>query len=519
MAEVDFIAAIIRLASPFRQAPRVAMADTVNVEKTEKTEKTERKVEPTDQISVTKHRTRIGKRDIAYTVTCGTMVLKEEAEKEGKSEGEKARARVFFIAYSMDDVADKSKRPVTFSFNGGPGSSSVWLHFGILGPRRVDLDAEGRSSAPPGRLVANEFSLLDTSDLVFIDPVGTGFSRMVEGEKVKEYHEYKRDLESVGEFIRLWVSRYGRWASPKFLIGESYGTTRASGLAGHLLERYGMYLNGVMLVSCALDFAVLRFDPANDLPPILFLPTYAATAWYHKRLPPDLQKKPLRKLLDEVEAFAAGEYASALFLGARLPAKARKELVQRLARYTGLSPEYIERTDLRIEIFRFCKELLRDEGRTVGRLDSRYTGVDRDSAGEEFEFDPAMAEIFGPYAAAANDYVRNDLRFEADIPYEVIKPLYMDWGWKDYANRYASVGETLRKAMSMNPRMRVLVASGYLDFATPHFAADYSLDHLGLAPELRKNISVTYYEAGHMMYAHRPSLAKLATELRRFVAG
>ena len=495
------------------------MAET-SEKKTETADKpAERLPEPADQISVTRHRTRIGKRDIAYTVTCGTMVLREFAEKDGKSEGEKARARVFFIAYAVDDVPNKAKRPVTFSFNGGPGSSSVWLHFGVLGPRRVDLDAEGFASAPPGRLVDNEFSLLDTSDLVFIDPVGTGFSRMVEGEKVKEYHEYKRDLESVGEFIRLWVSRYGRWASPKFLIGESYGTTRASGLAGHLLERYGMYLNGVMLVSCALDFAVLRFDPANDLPPILFLPTYAATAWYHKRLAADLQKKALRKLLDEVQAFAEGDYAAALFQGGRLPAKARRDIVQRVARYTGLTPEYVDRTDLRIEIFRFCKELLRDEGRTVGRLDSRYTGVDRDSAGEQFEFDPAMAEIFGPYAAAANDYVRNDLRFESDTPYEVIRPLYVDWGWKDYANRYAAVGETLRKAMSMNPRMRVLVASGYFDFATPHFAADYSLDHLGLAPELRRNISVTYYEAGHMMYAHRPSLAKLATELRRFVAG
>ena len=489
---------------------------------TEKADKADRpadrKAEAADQISITRHRTRIGKRDLAYTVTCGTIVLREEAEKEGKSEGEKARAKVFFIAYTLDEAQDKSKRPVTFSFNGGPGSSSVWLHFGVLGPRRVELDTEGRAAPPPGRLVANEFSLLDVSDLVFIDPVGTGFSRMVEGEKVKEYHEYKRDLESVGEFIRLWVSRYGRWASPKFLIGESYGTTRASGLAGHLLERYGMYLNGVMLVSCALDFAVLRFDPANDLPPILFLPTYAATAWYHKRLPADLQKKPLRRLLDEVEAFAAGEYASALFQGARLPAKARKGIVQRLARYTGLSPEYIDRTDLRIEIFRFCKELLRDEHRTVGRLDSRYTGVDRDSAGEEFEFDPAMVEIFGAYAAAANDYVRGDLKFEADIPYEVIRPFYVDWGWKDYANRYAAVGETLRKAMSMNPHMRVLVASGYFDFATPHFAADFSIDHLGLAPALRKNITASYYEAGHMMYVHRPSLEKLAAELRKFVA-
>lgn len=477
----------------------------------------EKKPDPTDQITVTRHRTKIGKRAIAYTVTCGTMVMREESEKEGKSEGEKARAKVFFIAYSLDDVADKGKRPVTFSFNGGPGSSSVWLHLGVLGPKRVALDDEGYAPPPPGRLVANEHSLLDVSDLVFIDPVGTGFSRMVEGEKVKEYHDYRRDLESVGEFIRLYCSRYARWPSPKYLIGESYGTTRASGLAGHLLERYGMYLNGVMLVSCALDFQVLRFDPANDLPHILFLPTYAATAWYHKRLGADLQKKPLRKLLDEVEAFAAGEYANALFQGARLAAKEHGRIVAKVARYTGLATEYVERTELRIDNLRFCKELLRDEGRTLGRLDSRYTGFDRDSAGEKFEFDPAYAQIMGSYASAMNDYVRTELKFEADIPYEVIKALHMTWGWNDFSNRYATVGETLRKAMSMNPKMRVMVASGYYDFATPHFAADYSLDHLSLAAELRKNIEVSYYEAGHMMYVHKPSLAKLAAELRKFV--
>jgi len=500
---------------------------TESVEKVSSTIEKRERPEPADQISITHHRAKIGRKQIAYTVTCGTLVMKEEAEKEGKSEGEKARAKVFFIAYTLDpglttagagSAADVA-RPVTFSFNGGPGSSSVWLHLGILGPRRVQLDDEGYAPAPPGRLVANEFSLLDVSDLVFIDPVGTGFSRMVEGETVKEYHEYKRDLESVGAFIRLWISRYGRWASPKYLIGESYGTTRASGLSGHLLERYGMYLNGVMLISCALDFQVLRFDHRNDLPNILFLPTYAAAAWFHKRLPPDLAKKPLRKVLDEVEAFAAGDYAQALFHGARLPAKERKEIVAKLARYTGLSREYVERTDLRIEIFRFCKELQRDEGRTVGRLDARYTGVDRDSAGEHFEFDPGMAQIYGSYAAAMNDYVRRDLRFEADLPYEVIRPFYLEWGWKDFSNRFASVGETLRKAMSMNPQMRVLVASGYFDFATPHFAADFSIDHLGLAPELRKNVSVSYYEAGHMMYVHKPSLAKLAAELRAFVAG
>jgi carboxypeptidase C (cathepsin A) len=494
------------------------MAETEEkvVEK-EKTEKRERP-EPADQISVTRHRMKVGKREIAYTATCGTVVLREEMEKEGKHEGEKARAKVFFIAYTLDEVRDRGARPVTFSFNGGPGSSSVWLHLGVLGPRRVALDDEGRASEPPGRLVANEFSLLAESDLVFIDPVGTGYSRLVEGESIKEYREYKRDLESVGEFIRLWTTRYGRWASPKYLIGESYGTTRASGLSLHLLQRYGMYLNGVMLVSVALDFQVLRFDPANDVPPVIFLPTYCATAWYHKRLPPDLQRKPLRKVLDEVEAFASGEYAAALFQGSRLDPKARASVARKLARYTGLSPEYIERTDLRVEIFRFCKELLRDEHRTTGRLDSRFTGRDRDAAGEEFEFDPAMVEIFGAYAAAMNDYTRTELKFEADLPYEVIKAFYADWGWKDYANRYAPVGDQLRQAMAMNPRMRVLVANGYFDLATPHFGSDYTVAHLALPPEIRENISISYYEAGHMMYIHRPSLAKLAAELRRFVS-
>jgi carboxypeptidase C (cathepsin A) len=280
-----------------------------------------------------------------------------------------------------------------------------------------------------------------------------------------------------------------------------------------------MYLNGVMLVSCALDFQVLRFDHANDLPPVVFLPTYAATAWYHKRLAADLQKRPLRKLLDEVEAFAASEYAHALFMGAGMAPKDRKAVVAKLARYTGLSPEYVERTDLRIEIFRFCKELLRDKGRTVGRLDSRFTGRDRDSAGAVFDFDPAMSEIYGAYAASMNDYVRTDLRFEADPPYEASTRLHLDLGGKDYANRCASVSDTLRMDMSKNPHMRVLVASGYYDFATPHYGADYSISHFGLAPELRKNVSVTYYEAGHMMYVHKPSLAKLAAELRNFVGG
>jgi carboxypeptidase C (cathepsin A) len=479
----------------------------------------EKKPEPADHLSITRHRAKIAGKEVAYTVTCGTMVMREEAQKEGKSEGEKARAEVFFIAYTLDDAPGKAQRPVTFSFNGGPGSSSVWLHLGLLGPKRVELDDEGVASPPPYRLVENDFSILPQTDLVFIDPVGTGYSRMIEGEKVKEYHDYKRDLESVGQFIRMYCSRYLRWSSPKYLIGESYGTTRASGLAGHLIERYGMYLNGVMLISVALDFQTFRFDTTNDLPPILFLPTYASTAWYHKKLAPELQKMKLRALLDEVEAFAAGEYAAALFQGAKLPEPERKKVAKTLARYTGLSVEYIERTDLRIEIFRFCKELLRGEHRTVGRLDSRYVGFDRDAAGEQFEFDPGFAAIYGAYAATMNDYVRGDLKFEKDLPYEILKGLYLEWGWGEFANRFASVGETLRKAMSMNPHMRVLVANGYFDFATPHFASDYTFNHLGVDPSLRKNITVSYYEAGHMMYVHKPSIERLAKELRAFVQG
>ena len=471
---------------------------------------------PADKLVVTRHRARLGGRDLDYTVTCGTIVMKEESEKDGKAESDKARASVFFVAYTLDG-AEPESRPVTFSFNGGPGSSSVWLHLGLLGPKRVELDDEGYAPSPPGRLVDNEHSLLDRSDLVFIDPVGTGFSRMVAGEKVAEFHEYKRDLESVGEFIRLYCSRYARWTSPKYLIGESYGTTRAAGLSGHLLERYGMYLNGLMLISCALDFTVLRFEPNNDLPPVLFLPTYAATAWHHGKLSPDLQAKPLRAVLDEAEAFAGGEYAAALFKGDTLGTAERSAIAAKVARYTGLSADYVERTNLRVQIHRFCKELLRAEGRTVGRLDSRFKGTDRDSAGEHFEFDPGFAQIYGAYAAAMNDYVRRTLKFEADAPYEVLKGLYLNWGWKDFANRYASVGETLRKALAMNPHMRVLVANGYYDFATPHFASDYTFDHMGIDPAVRGNFTVSYYEAGHMMYVHKPSLERLAKDLRDFV--
>lgn len=474
--------------------------------------------DPQETTSVTQHSATIDGQTLDYTVTAGTLVLKEEAEEEGKSEGEKPKATIFYVAYTLDDVEDAARRPLTFSFNGGPGSSSVWLHLGLLGPRRVQMaDEDGALPRPPFRLVDNEYSLLDKTDLVFIDPVSTGYSRAVPGEKPKEFHDFEKDIESVGEFIRLYTSRAGRWTSPKFLIGESYGTTRAAGLSGFLQERHGMYFNGLMLVSSILNFQTALFNPGNDLPYIFFLPTYAATAHYHGQLEEALQQKLLHEVLDEVEAFAMGDYTLALMKGAALPADEREEIVQKLARYTGLSTTYIERTDLRVEIMRFTKELLREQGLTVGRLDSRYAGVDRDSAGEKFEFDPSHAAILGPYTATLNDYVRVELQFESDLPYEILTDRVRPWSYEKFQNRYVDVADTMRKAMNMNPFLQVFVANGYYDLATPYLATEYTFNHLGLPPERQENISMSYYEAGHMMYLHLPSLAQLKSDLAGFV--
>lgn len=478
---------------------------------------------PRDNLVTSQHSCTIAGKVVPYTVTCGTIVLKEEAEKKGEkageAEGEKARATIFFIAYTRSDVKDLSQRPLTFSFNGGPGSSSVWLHLGLLGPRRVNMGDAGHLLPPPYRLVENEHSLLDVTDLVFIDPVSTGFSRPVPGEKASQFHGLKGDIESVGNFIRLYSTRFLRWTSPKFLIGESYGTTRAGGLSGYLQERHGMYLNGIILVSAILNFQTHNFHPGNDLPFITFLPTYAATAWYHHKLPSDLQKLPLRDLLDEVEEFAQGEYTLSLMKGGALPPAKRAQMIRKLARYTGLSADYIDRTDLRINIHRFTKELLRSEKKTVGRLDSRFTGIDRDSAGEQVDHDPSMSAIMGPYTATFYDYVRGELDFESDLPYEILHPeLWQKWSYSQHENRYVDVSETLRLAISMNPFLKVHVANGFYDLATPHFATEYTFNHLGLDPALRENISMSYYEAGHMMYAHQPSLKKLKKELAGFIS-
>ena len=471
-----------------------------------------------ERLVTTEHKLKLGKRTLEYTATCGTLVLREdEAGKDGERSADKPRAALFFVAYTLKNGRNGKPRPLTFSFNGGPGSSSVWLHLGLLGPQRVATDEMGNAPPPPYSLVDNEHTLLTASDLVFIDPIGTGHSRMAEGEKVAEYHDYQRDLDAVGDFIRLYLTRYGRWDSPKYLIGESYGTTRADGLSLHLQEKHDVFLNGVMLVSLAIDLQTLCFDHGNELPYALFLPTYAATAWYHQALVPELQKKPLREVIAQAEAFALGDYASALLQGSRLDDSTRDHVAGQVARYSGLTTEYVLRSDLRLGEFRYFKELLRHRGQTVGRLDSRFLGVDRDDAGEKPEDDAAMSNLLGAYASGINRVLKDTLKYEDDAPYVVHAPIWDKWTWKGFENKYVNIGATLRRAMHSNQHMRVYVASGYYDLATPHAAGDYTLSHLGLRGEQFRKISVSYFEAGHMMYIHGPSLARMAGELSAFV--
>jgi carboxypeptidase C (cathepsin A) len=468
-----------------------------------------------EAFSETQHTVTIGGDDIHYSATAGRIVLKEDDDTK--------KASFFFTAYTVDD-ADPASRPIVFAFNGGPGSSSVWLHLGILGPKRVALDDKGNLEMHPGGLIVNDQTLLTHADLVFIDPVSTGFTRAIEQDEEKSYHHFEKDIESVGAFVRMYLTRFNRWSSPKFLAGESYGTTRSAGLAGHLMSRYGIYLNGVILISSVLSFQTIALDTStytfhrgNDLPYVVYLPSYTATAWYHKQLDADLQDRELPELLAEVEAFAETDYLLALQQGDRLDAETRAAIASRLARYTGLSEPFIERSDLRIEKFHFMKELLRDQGLTVGRLDSRYRGVDRYDVGVMLEHDPSLDVWMGPYTATFNDYVRRELGYESDLVYEILNPKVWPWNYEKFQNAYVDVSETLRDAMTKNPGMRVYVASGYFDLATPYFATEHTIAHLGIEEMLRDNIDVSYFDAGHMMYVHKPSIDKLGPELRTFV--
>jgi carboxypeptidase C (cathepsin A) len=464
--------------------------------------------DPKDELSETTNFVTINGAEVKYRATAGTLVIKDE---EGKP-----HVSFFFVAYTSLDATNAAERPVTFSFNGGPGSSSVWLHMGVLGPRRVFLKEDGGLPPPPFHLVNNEYSLLDESDLVFIDPVSTGYTRTVPGEDAAKYHGVDQDLQSVGDFIRLYTTRYKRWDSPKFLIGESYGTTRAAGLSGYLEDRFGMYLNGIALVSSVLDFSTISFNAGNDLPYILYLPTETAIAWFHKKLPPDLQADR-KKALRESEQYALGDYSRALLQGSALSASDRQRVVKEVARLTGLSEDYVDRSNLRVRASRYFKELLRKERLVIGRYDARQTGPDLDAAGEHTDYDPSFTSVLGPFTATLNDYVRRELKFESDLPYEVLTGKVQPWDFNDARNHYLDVAETLGEAMTHNPYLKVFVANGYYDMATPYLATRYTFDHMGLPPGLQANVSMGYYEAGHMMYVNQPSLVELKHDLAAFI--
>jgi carboxypeptidase C (cathepsin A) len=424
------------------------------------------------------------------------------------------RASVFYIAYTRTGETDKSTRPITFCFNGGPGSSSVWLHLGALGPRRVKMNEDGTLPKPPFGLVDNEYSILDSSDLVFIDPVATGFSRAAKDEKADAFFGDDGDLDSVGEFIRLWTTRHERWLSPKFLCGESYGVFRAAGLADHLSSRYGMYLNGMILVSGVLDFATIYDMPGNDVPYPLYLPAYTAAAHFHKKLPDDLQDD-LTKALAESREFAKGEYASALQKGDSLSAGDHKKIAAELARLTGLKPQVIEDNNLRIDEGVFRKQLLHDEGLILGAYDSRITGRDDDPASPYPDFDPSDAAVLGPFSAAVNSYVRGELKFEDDLPYEIIGDV-QPWNY-GARNNYASSGGKLASTMNQNPYMKILVLGGRCDLVCPIDTVHYALDHMALDANYRTNITYAEFDAGHMMYINLPDLKKLHTDVEEFL--
>jgi len=368
---------------------------------------------------------------------------------------------------------------------------------------------------PPFRYEDNADTWLDQTDLVFIDPVGTGFSRAAKEELDKKYWGFKGDIESVGEFIRLYLSRYERWTSPLFLAGESYGTTRAAGLAGYLVDR-GITFNGIILISTVLDLSAIRFARANDLPYQLFVPTYAATAWYHKKLAAPLQKKRLGSLMAEVKVWSEGELTLALMKGDRLSEAERKAVAKKLGDYTGLDPDYVLGTNLRVEIFRFCKELLREERRSVGRIDSRFKGIEALAVTENPEFDPSMLAIIPPYTAALNQYVRAELGIKTDLDYEAMSGKVNEkWEWGNGA--LPATGEELRTAMAKNPYLKVLVGQGYYDLATPLFATEYMISHMNIDPALRSNVEIVYYEAGHMFYLDVDSLVAFKADVDRFI--
>ena len=465
---------------------------------------------------VTKHTVKIDNKIISYTATAGTIILKNEKDEP--------IAAVGYTAYTKDAEADATKRPVTFTYNGGPGSSSMWLHLGVIGPRRVVVNDPGLNGPPPYKLEDNNYSILDVSDIVLIDPVGTGLSRATGKAKNADFWGVDQDIKSISQFIKQYVNDNDRWNSPKYLLGESYGTFRSAGVADYLSQNMGIAVNGVVLVSCVLDIRTLSFQPGDDLSYILNLPTYAAVSWFHNKIP----NKPadLNSFLKEVRIFAAGEYTTGLLKGDQLPATEREQLLNKLVAYTGLSKDYLDKANLRVMQPQYSKELLRNDRADIGRLDARYKGISQDMLGEYAFSDPADNAISPAFISTFMNYYTTELKVSKDKTYNPAAYSFPDfkWDWK-HPRSYGFFGEgsspstspDLANAMSLNPQLKILVLNGLFDLATPFYGTEYTFDHLGIDKKLKNNISMKYYEAGHMMYISNTAAAAFKKDVSTFI--
>jgi carboxypeptidase C (cathepsin A) len=451
-----------------------------------------------EKSSVTRSSARIGGQQINYTATAANYIIKAD---DGTP-----KASFFFVAYTKDDVADKSKRPLSFVYNGGPGSASSYTHMG-LGPKRIVLTDDGFGMPAPYAIVENGDSFLDATDMVFVDAISTGYSRPAPGENTAQFYGVEQDATWFADFIYQYLTRNERWASPKFLIGESYGTTRSAQLSYTLQRRHQIYLNGVALLS-AVGFGNWGADDRT----IFFLPTLIVSAWYHKLLPPDLQKLSIAELAQKARQFAHGEYAAALEKGDEITPAEYQKVVKELARFTALSPKYIEQTNLRISPQRWFKELMRDKRKTLGRIDARFTGMDADAAGERYEYDSSLASYDGSYVAMFQDYVRRELKWNTEM-YYTLSARVQPWD----QGQPGVPAESLRSAMTQQGQLKLLVICGYYDVATPYNGIEHTISHMGLEPAIRKNVSFTYYEAGHMMYIEKKSREKLHKDVFDFI--
>ena len=463
---------------------------------------------PREKTVTTRHSILIEGHPLNYAATAGFLPIHNE---EGK-----LQATLFYVAYAKEGQ-DVRSRPVTFAFNGGPGAASLWLHLGALGPRRVPLADDGKALPAAVRLVDNAYTWLDFTDLVFIDPVGTGYSTAAAGIEAKDFYGVQADVRSVGEFIRVYISQEGRWLSPIYLAGESYGTTRAAALAKHLQDRIGMNPSGLVLISSALNFQPISFGHGNDLPYMLFLPSYAAVTWYHRQENGGPQTD-LEGLLGRAEEFALDGYARALAMGDSLGQQQRKETVDALAEFTGLPREYIERADLRISNAEFAKQVLHRRGLIVGLLDGRVTGLPTEATAQHLEYDPSLFVVEGPFTAAIQDYLRRDLGFVTTRRYVFLSQAANEsWDWGPGGRGFLNTGRQLQEAMTQNPRLRVLGAAGIFDLTCGYFAQKYMFNHLHLAPPLRDHVRFIAYPAGHQIYTHEPSLRKLQADVAAFM--